>query len=250
MANIVTRAGKGAPVSNAEVDANFNNLNTEVVANTTKLANVSVTQAVDLDTIELRVNALDTATVLAGLWDASAGTYPSTTTAGMTYIVSVAGTVGGIAFNVDDRLLALVNNPSTTVYATNWLILDYTDKVLSVAGRTGAVVVAKGDVGLGSVDNTSDANKPVSTAQQTALDLLPALIGQAEAEAGTATTERTVSALRIAQAIDALAPSITLGEQTKLSYISISAAIDLDAMDARITAAAASSVAMAIALGG
>jgi hypothetical protein len=31
-------------------------------------------------------------------------------------------------------------------------------------------VLVKGDVGLGSVDNTSDADKPVSTAQQTALD--------------------------------------------------------------------------------
>ena len=31
--------------------------------------------------------------------------------------------------------------------------------------------IAKGDVGLGNVDNTSDANKPVSTATQTALDL-------------------------------------------------------------------------------
>jgi len=31
--------------------------------------------------------------------------------------------------------------------------------------------LAKGDVGLGNCDNTSDANKPVSTAQQTALDL-------------------------------------------------------------------------------
>ncbi len=30
--------------------------------------------------------------------------------------------------------------------------------------------LVKGDVGLGNVDNTSDANKPVSTAQQTALD--------------------------------------------------------------------------------
>ena len=40
----------------------------------------------------------------------------------------------------------------------------------SVAGKTGAVTLAKADVGLGSVDNTSDANKPVSTAQQTALD--------------------------------------------------------------------------------
>jgi hypothetical protein len=40
----------------------------------------------------------------------------------------------------------------------------------SVAGKTGAVTLAKADVGLGNVDNTSDANKPVSTAQQTALN--------------------------------------------------------------------------------
>jgi len=43
--------------------------------------------------------------------------------------------------------------------------------VTSVAAKTGAVTLVKGDVGLGSVDNTSDADKPVSTAQQTALDL-------------------------------------------------------------------------------
>ena len=42
--------------------------------------------------------------------------------------------------------------------------------VQSVAGRTGTVTLAKADVGLGNVDNTSDANKPVSTATQTALD--------------------------------------------------------------------------------
>jgi hypothetical protein len=47
--------------------------------------------------------------------------------------------------------------------------------VSSVFGRTGAVVAANGDytkaqVGLGNVDNTSDAAKPVSTATQTALD--------------------------------------------------------------------------------
>lgn len=43
--------------------------------------------------------------------------------------------------------------------------------VTSVAGKTGAVALAKGDVGLGNVDNTSDAAKPVSTAQQAALNL-------------------------------------------------------------------------------
>ena len=43
--------------------------------------------------------------------------------------------------------------------------------VQSVAGKTGNVTLAKADVGLSNVDNTSDANKPVSTATQTALDL-------------------------------------------------------------------------------
>lgn len=42
--------------------------------------------------------------------------------------------------------------------------------VQSVAGKTGTVSLVKGDVGLGNVDNTSDANKPISTATQTALN--------------------------------------------------------------------------------
>lgn len=42
--------------------------------------------------------------------------------------------------------------------------------VTSVAGKTGDVLLAKGDVGLGSVDNTSDLAKPVSNATQTALN--------------------------------------------------------------------------------
>lgn len=43
--------------------------------------------------------------------------------------------------------------------------------VTSVAGKTGDIVLQKEDVGLGNVDNTSDADKPVSTATQAALDL-------------------------------------------------------------------------------
>lgn len=40
--------------------------------------------------------------------------------------------------------------------------------VTSVAGKTGVVTLVPGDVGLGNVNNTSDANKPVSTAQAAA----------------------------------------------------------------------------------
>ena len=42
--------------------------------------------------------------------------------------------------------------------------------VTSVNGETGVVTLDKNDIGLGNVDNTSDMNKPVSTATQTALN--------------------------------------------------------------------------------
>ena len=55
---------------------------------------------------------------------------------------------------------------------------------------TGTVAgVTKTHVGLGNVDNTSDANKPVSTAQQTALD------AKVEKTNGTVTTASTSSSV-------------------------------------------------------
>lgn len=45
-----------------------------------------------------------------------------------------------------------------------------TGAVNSVNGKTGTVVLTKADLGLGNVDNTSDLNKPISNATQTALD--------------------------------------------------------------------------------
>jgi hypothetical protein len=57
-------------------------------------------------------------------------------------------------------------------------------EVNSVAGKTGVVLLVKGDVGLGSVDNTSDAAKPVSTATQAALDTKQALDAELTALAG------------------------------------------------------------------
>ena len=62
---------------------------------------------------------------------------------------------------------------------TAWNSLTYASggAVTSVAGKTGDVTLDKADVGLGNVDNTSDAGKPVSTAQQTALDAKGSLAG-------------------------------------------------------------------------
>ena len=44
--------------------------------------------------------------------------------------------------------------------------------VNSVNSQTGDVVLDKTSIGLGNVNNTSDLNKPVSTATQTALPIV------------------------------------------------------------------------------
>ena len=71
--------------------------------------------------------------------------------------------------------------------------------VASVSGKTGAVTLVKGDVGLGSVDNTSDANKPVSTAQQAALNTKANLSGAAFTGASSITANSASNALTITQ---------------------------------------------------
>lgn len=63
---------------------------------------------------------------------------------------------------------------------------------------SGNIDLAKSDVGLSNVDNTSDANKPVSTAQQTALDLKENLANKQNSLAvdGTGTKYPTVDAVK------------------------------------------------------
>lgn len=94
--------------------------------------------------------------------------------------------------------------------------------VTSVAGKTGAVTLTKSDVGLANVDNTSDANKPVSTAQQTALNLKadlasPALTGiptTPTATAGTNTTQIASTAFANTAASNAAATKADLNSPT------------------------------------
>lgn len=74
----------------------------------------------------------------------------------------------------DDAVLSNPQNNQVLAYSSatsKWVnTTNPTAPVSSVAGKTGAVALVKADVGLGSVDNTSDLGKPVSTATQTALD--------------------------------------------------------------------------------
>lgn len=69
-----------------------------------------------------------------------------------------------------DRVLTAGSGVTITDAGAQTGTVTIAAAVTSVAGKTGAVDLAKGDVGLGDADNTSDADKPVSTATQTALD--------------------------------------------------------------------------------
>jgi hypothetical protein len=64
--------------------------------------------------------------------------------------------------------ISSLNSPIETVKVMNALAAS---AVTSVAGRVGDVTLSRHDVGLSNVNNTSDLNKPISTATQNALDL-------------------------------------------------------------------------------
>jgi hypothetical protein len=75
------------------------------------------------------------------------------------------GTAGPAAVSADDGNVAILGSDDL-IYVPE---PSGGGAVDSVAGKTGVVVLEKADVGLGNVDNTADADKPVSTATATAL---------------------------------------------------------------------------------
>ena len=147
-----------------------------------------------------------------GVWNASTNTptltNPDTTKIGNVYNVAVAGTQFGIAFNLGDWL---IYNASGVPEKS-----DNSDDVVSVNGQTGVVTITKADLGLGNVDNTSDANKPISTATQTALDLkansiaTPLVLTLASNFSTTSTTRADVTGMSFA---------VTAGKKYKITLI-------------------------------
>jgi hypothetical protein len=69
-----------------------------------------------------------------------------------------------------DDVLPIVDNSASTTKKISIAQIKSEAPVQSVASKTGAVTLAKGDVGLGNVDNTADADKPISSATQSALN--------------------------------------------------------------------------------
>ena len=140
-----------------------------------------------------------------GNHSALAGNFPPTAVLGDFYRISAEGTIDGMLFRVND---VIVYN------GTEWNIVGQSDVVYKVAGRKGNVVLTAADVGLDQANNTTDADKPISTAQQTALDLKSNLDGPAftgvpvapTAVVGTNTTQLATTAFVGAEIASKAAP--------------------------------------------
>ena len=143
--NQVTLA-KLAQVANNTVLGNISgataNVGTIVIV--TDLANASTTTLATSSSIKSYIDTnIGTLGNLEGAWSTAGGTFPvgstpvSGTKKGDYWYVSVAGTVGGVAFNVGDVIIAKIDNASTTL-ASDWIQLEVnrdqaTESVLGVS---------------------------------------------------------------------------------------------------------------------
>jgi microcystin-dependent protein len=102
-------------------------------------APVTSTDAVTKEYADALISAVSGALAFKGEWDASVGTFPGAgaVKVGWFYKVSVAGTVGGKFFSVGDDVFAVVDNPSTTVYAANWLKIEGSITLAEVEAAVG-----------------------------------------------------------------------------------------------------------------
>lgn len=148
--DVIGGAGLTAGTSNGVItlDVNVDNSTVEIATDairvkdggitTAKLANVSTdlttnsqstavpTAAAVKSYVDANIGGLGN---LEGAWDASSGAFPvgsspvAGTKSGDYWYVSVAGTTGGVAFNVGDVIIAKINAASTTL-ASDWIQLE------------------------------------------------------------------------------------------------------------------------------
>ncbi|MEY2760298.1 MAG: hypothetical protein RLZZ96_198 [Bacteroidota bacterium] len=134
-----------------------------------------------------------------------------------------SATVGSIAVRTDaNKNYVLSALPASTL--ANWVeLLTPAAPVQAVNGYTGSVNLTKTDFDLGNVNNTSDANKPISNDTQTALDLKA---NTTDLNAGLA-QKMNITDANIALATKSNLSEVNTALATKMSTLDATAALNL-----------------------
>ena len=190
--------------------------------------------------------------------DGSNGTYDEKLKINKDGTIELTGNTGKISFptvgNTNSTLLStneqgIANGNSVKIDHASVADDDYAKFTANgLEGRSAAEVksdlgLVKGDVGLGNVDNTTDAGKPVSTATQTALDLKATIASPTFTGTVSGITKAMVGLTNVIDTSDADKPMST-ATQTALNAKATTAYVDsikqgLDTKDSCVCATTA-----------
>jgi hypothetical protein len=144
MSTIVTRSGKGSPLSHVEVDANFTNLNTDKIQSGNTVAALTITSATVVDLAVTGITSFDGAQGTAGQVLTSAGTGNTPTWATVSGSISVTGgdltLSGNTGTAITNATLATVNSNTGSFGSSSSIpVITVNGKGLITAVSTSAV---------------------------------------------------------------------------------------------------------------
>jgi hypothetical protein len=144
MSTIVTRSGKGSPLTHVEVDANFTNLNTDKIQSGNTVAALTITSATVTDLAVTGITSFDGAQGTAGQVLTSAGTGNTPTWATVSGSISVTGSdltlSGNTGTAITNATLATVNSNTGSFGSSSSIpVITVNGKGLITAVSTSAV---------------------------------------------------------------------------------------------------------------
>ena len=144
MSTIVTRSGKGSPLTHVEVDANFTNLNTDKIQSGNTVAALTITSATVVDLAVTGITSFDGAQGTAGQVLTSAGTGNTPTWATVSGSISVTGgdltLSGNTGTAITNATLATVNSTTGTFGSSSSIpVVTVNGKGLVTSVTTSAV---------------------------------------------------------------------------------------------------------------
>jgi hypothetical protein len=145
----------------------------------------------------------------------TADTKISTHNSDTTDVHGIANTANLATKSYADTAVSDHNADTTNVHGISDTSALATKTYADGAVTTAVAALTKSSVGLGNVDNTSDANKPVSTAAQTALDLKANLAGPTFTGTVSGITKSMVGLANVDNTTDANKP-VSTATQTAL----------------------------------